>query len=89
MIAPVPLNSSVFVTDLSQPFDKIGGSGRSRKSQNCFDVGDTIESIEGSSEHFRCIDGTNQRIRFIGLSKELAGENIDSAAGGTVSLRFR
>src|SRR5207249_11842707 len=53
------------------------------------DIGDAVESLERSREHFRCRSRANQRVCFVRESEELAGKNVDSAAGGRVSLRLR
>jgi hypothetical protein len=89
MISPLPFNAALFIPNLSQPLDKVINVRSARQSQNCFDVRDTVESIEGSREHFGCICRSNQRIWFVRMSKEVAGENVNSATGGTLILRFR
>ena len=89
MIPPFPLNAALFIPNLSQPLDEVINVRSARESQNRFDVRDTVESIEGSREHFGCIGRSNQRIWFVGMSMEVAGENVNSATGGTVILRLR
>ena len=89
MIAPLPLNAASFIPNLSQPLGEVIDVGSAGERHNCFDVRDTVESIEGSREHFGGVGRSNQRIWFVGVSKEVAGENVDSATGGTVILRVR
>ena len=89
VISPLPLNTALLIPNLSQPFDEVINVRSAREGQDCFDVGDTVESIEGSREHFDCICRANQRIWFVGRSKEMAGENVYSVTSGTVRLRFR
>ena len=89
MISPFPLNAALFISNLSQPLGEVINVGSAGERHNCFDVRDTVESIEGSREHFGGFGRSNQRIRFVGMSKELAGENVNSATGAMVILRFR
>jgi len=89
VIAPLPLNPALFVPNLSQPLGEVIDAGSAGERHNCFDIRDTVESIEGSREHFGCAGGSNQRIWFVRISKEVTGENLNSAAGATVMFRFR
>jgi hypothetical protein len=89
VISLFPLNAALFIPNLSQPLAEVIDFRSARESQNCFDVRDAVESIEGSREDFGCICRSNQRICFVGMSKEVAGENVNSATGGTVIPRFR
>jgi hypothetical protein len=88
VISPFPSNAASVIPNLSQPLDEIVNVRSAREGQNCFDVRDTVESIEGSREHLGCIGGSNQRIWPVGMSKEAAGEDVNSAAGAMVILRF-
>jgi len=89
VIPTVPLNAALFVADLSQPVGEIIGVGSAGERHNCFDVRDAVEAIECGGEHFCCIGRSNQRIWFVGASKEVAGEDVDSASGRTITLYFR
>src|SRR5229473_4983885 len=89
VISPFPLNAALFIPNLAQPLDEVINARSARERQNSFDVRDTIESIEGGREHFGCVGRSNQRIWFVGMSKELTREKVNSARGGIVVLRFR
>src|SRR5216684_5628763 len=89
VISPFPLNAASFIPNLTQPLDEVINVGSERERQNTFDVRDTVESIEGGREHFGRVGRSNQRIWFVGMSKEVAGENVNSAAGAPVMLRLR
>ncbi len=89
MIPPFPLNAASLISDLSQPLGEIINVGGAGERHNCFDVRDAVESVEGSREHFGCVGRSNQRIWFVGIPKEVAGENVNSATGAMVILRFR
>jgi hypothetical protein len=89
VIPPFPLNAASFIPNLSQPLGEAINVGSAGERQNCFDVRDTVESIEGSREHLGCAGRSNQRIWFVGMSKEVAGKKVNSATGGTIMLRFR
>ncbi|HUY17787.1 MAG TPA: hypothetical protein VMV15_01060 [Candidatus Binataceae bacterium] len=80
---------TLFVPNLSQPPGEIIDVRGARESQNCFEVGDTVESIEGSREHLGGVGRSNQRIWLVGTSKQPAGDKVDSVGGGTVVIRFR
>src|SRR5271156_6187693 len=89
VISPLPLNAASVIPNLSQPLGEAINVGSAGERQNCLDVGDTVESIEGSREHFGCVGRSDQRIWLIRMPKEVAGENLDSAAGGPILLRLR
>jgi hypothetical protein len=89
VIPPFPLNAASFIPNPSQPLGEVINVGSAGERYNCFNVRDTVESIEGSREHFDCVGRSNQRIWFVGMSKEVAGKNVNSATGGTIMLRFR
>jgi hypothetical protein len=89
VISLFPLNAALFIPNFSQPLAEVIDVRSARESQNCFDVRDAVEAIEGSREDFRRVGRSNQRICFVGMSKEVAGENVNSTTGGTVILRLR
>ncbi len=89
MIAPFPLNAALFIPNLSQPLGEVIYIRSARERHNCLDVGDTVETIEGTREHFRRLGGSNQRIWLVVMSKEAARENLNSATGRIDILRFR
>jgi hypothetical protein len=89
VIPPFPVNAALFVPNLSQPLREIVNVGGAGERHNCFDVRDTVESIEESREHFGGVGRSNQRIWFVGMSKKEAGENVKSATDAKVVLRFR
>src|SRR5260370_7413986 len=61
MIPPFPLNAASFVPNLSQPLDEVINVGSAGKRHNCFDVRDTVESIEGRRERLDSVSRSNQR----------------------------
>ena len=89
MIPPFPLNAALFIPNLAQPLREVINVGSAGERHHGFDVRDTVESIEGSREHFGGVGRSNQRIWLVGTSKEVAGENVNPATGAMVMLRFR
>src|SRR5258707_11586218 len=77
VIAAFPLDAASFIADLSQPLDEVTDVGRASERYDRLDIGDTVESIERSREHFGRVGRSNQRIRFVGISEEVAGENLN------------
>jgi hypothetical protein len=75
------LNAALSIANLSQPLDEVIDIRSARERQDGFDVADTIESNEGSREHFGSVGRANQRIWFVGISKEVAREDFNTAAG--------
>src|SRR6202035_1902699 len=89
VISPLPLNTALFIPNLSQPLDEVINVRSAGKRQDCFDVSDTVESVEGNREHFGCTCRANQRIWSVGRSKERAREDFNSATGRMVRLCLR
>src|SRR5207249_3804962 len=89
VVTPLPRHLAALIPDLSQPFDEFVNARRTGQRMDRLDIGDAVESLERSREHFRCCGRANQRVYLVGESEELAGKNVDSAAGGTVRLRLR
>src|SRR5208337_4401683 len=78
VIAAFPSNAALFVPNLAKPLGEVINDRRAGERHNCFDVGDTVESVEGSREHFGRVGRANQRIWFVGVSKEVARDKFDS-----------
>ena len=90
MIPPVPLNAALVVANLSQPLDELIYVRSEGERHYSFDVCDTVEFVEGSGEHFGGVGRSDQRICFVGASKEVAGESsIRLAAERSLLVRER
>src|SRR5579863_3840341 len=89
MISPFPPNAALLIANLSQPSDEVIDARSAREGQNCFDVSDTIEPIKRRREHLARIGRSDQRICFVGMSKEPARKKVDAATNGMDVLRFR
>ena len=79
VIAPLPLNAAMFIANRSQPLDEVINVRSARERHNSFDVSYTVESVEGSGEHLGLVGRSDQRIWFVGASKEAAGDCFDTA----------